>query len=150
MTWDDYFLTIVDAVAKRSTCNRGRSACVIVSEDKCILTTGYVGSPHGLHHCDDVGHKMSIVDGKLHCIRTIHAEANAIAQAAKHGICLRNSTAYITMEPCLNCARLLVQSGIKKVICKYKYHDGQSSRDLFKKANVQLMVKYNKYNKYEE
>ena len=102
--WDQYFLELSDIVASRATCDRGKSGCVIVKE-KRVLATGYVGSPSGLPHCDEVGHLLREVtyeDGvtKQHCVRTIHAEQNALAQAAKHGIAVNGATLYCKMEPC--------------------------------------------------
>jgi len=96
--WDEYFMNIMQAVSTRATCDRGRSGCVIV-RDKHILTTGYVGSPPGLPHCDEVGHQMKTTiheDGHQtqHCVRTIHAEMNAIVQAARIGVSLDGATLY--------------------------------------------------------
>ena len=97
-SWDEYFIQIANTVAQRATCDRGRSGCVI-ARDKQLLVTGYVGSPNGLPHCDDVGHQMRKIiheDGSItnHCVRTVHAEQNAICQAAKLGISLQGSTLY--------------------------------------------------------
>jgi dCMP deaminase len=89
---DNYFLRIVEVVGSRGTCDRGRSGCIIV-KDKNIISTGYVGAPHGLDHCDDVGHL--IIDN--HCIRSTHAEQNAIINAAKNGVKLNGATLYCTM-----------------------------------------------------
>ena len=100
--WDEYFIDVVKAVAKRGTCNRGRTGCVIVKDNQ-ILATGYVGSPIGQPHCDDAGHlieRTKHLDGveRDHCVRTIHAEVNAIIQAAKHGISIDNSFKYHLLE----------------------------------------------------
>jgi dCMP deaminase len=97
-TWDEYFMELANTAAKRATCDRGRSGCVIV-RDKHVLVTGYVGSPLGLPHCDDVGHLLKKVyheDGRItqHCVRTVHAEQNAICQAARLGIALDGGTLY--------------------------------------------------------
>ena len=142
--WDEYFLGIIQEIAKRATCDRGKAGCVIV-KDKRILATGYVGSPSGQPHCDEAGHMMRDVvspDGSMskHCIRTIHAEQNAICQAARFGIPLEGSTLYCKMEPCFTCAKMIVNCGIKKVVCSGRYHAAQSSRELFKKAKVELRV----------
>lgn len=134
-TWQEYFIDVMDAVARRGTCDRGRSGCVIVSVDNRILSTGYVGSPRGLPHCDDVGHEM--VNG--HCVRTVHAEANAIANAARMGISIEGAILYCRMTPCRKCAELIIQSGITKVITQFK-HRGTEGRDLLKKANVELVT----------
>lgn len=152
-SWDAYFLGVTQEVARRATCDRGRSGCVIV-KDKRILATGYVGSPSGLDHCDDTGHMLRDViapDGSIskHCIRTIHAEQNAICQASKFGIPLEGATLYCTMEPCFNCAKMIVNCGIKKVVCQNKYHQGALTRELFKKAKVKLQVISNKIMKYD-
>ena len=143
-SWDEYFIKIMDFVGERATCDRGRSGCVIV-RDKRIITTGYVGSPQGMPHCDEVGHLMQEVlneNGQVsqHCVRTIHAEQNAICQAAKYGISLEGATMYGNMEPCYVCARMIVAVGIKRVVCKKRYHRAQLSRDLFKMAGVELDV----------
>ena len=143
-SWDEYFLGLMDQVGKRATCDRGRSGCIVV-RDKQIVCTGYVGSPPGFPHCDEVGHLMKKVveeDGtsRMHCVRTIHAEQNAICQAAKHGIPLKGSTLYCKMEPCRVCAMLIISVGITKVIAKKKYHAAQETRDMFRQAGVELAV----------
>jgi dCMP deaminase len=141
-SWDEYFMEIAHTVSKRATCNRGRSGCVIV-KDKQILVSGYVGSPVGLPHCDEVGHQMKKMlheDGSIseHCVRTVHAEQNAICQAAKRGIALDGSTLYCRMTPCRVCAMLIINCGIKRVVCEKKYHAGAESEEMFAKAGVKL------------
>jgi dCMP deaminase len=141
-SWDEYFMEIANTVAKRATCDRGRAGCVVV-KDKQILVTGYVGSPKGLPHCDDVGHLMKKViheDGHVsqHCVRTIHAEQNAITQAARFGIALDGSTMYVKMTPCRTCAMLIINTGIKRVVCEKKYHAGAESEEMFRQAGVRL------------
>ena len=141
-SWDEYFMEIANTVSKRATCDRGRSGCVIV-RDRQILVTGYVGSPKGLPHCDEVGHQFRRVvheDGTIseHCVRTVHAEQNAICQAAKLGISLDGATLYCRMTPCRVCAMLIINCGIKRVVCEKKYHDGAESEEMFKMAGVQL------------
>lgn len=143
-SWDEYFLEMADAASKRATCDRGRSGCVI-AKDKRVLVTGYVGSPAGLPHCDDVGHQMKEVvheDGKKtqHCVRTVHAEQNAICQAAKLGVALDGSTLYCRMTPCRVCAMLLINCGIKRVVCEKGYHAGAESEQMFKEAGVKLEI----------
>jgi dCMP deaminase len=134
----------MDEVGKRATCDRGRSGCIVV-RDKQIVCTGYVGSPPGFPHCDEGGHLMKKVveeDGtsRMHCVRTIHAEQNAICQAAKHGISLKGGTLYCKMEPCRVCAMLIISVGITKVIAKKRYHAAQDTRDMFQQASVELVV----------
>ena len=151
-SWDDYFMEVMEAISKRATCDRGRSGCVIV-RDKQILVTGYVGSPKGLLHCDDVGHqfkKMINEDGSIseHCVRTVHAEQNAICQAAKRGISIDGATVYCRMTPCRVCAMLLINCGIKRVVCERKYHAGGESEEMFKKVGIELEYKYNEVQKY--
>lgn len=152
-SWDEYFMELADAVAKRATCNRGRSGCVIV-HNKQILVTGYVGSPKGLPHCDDVGHffkKVYHEDGKVtqHCVRTVHAEQNAICQAAKLGIALDDSTLYCRMTPCRTCAMLIINCGIVRVVCEKKYHAGAESEEMFKKVGIELVYFNEEVEKYD-
>lgn len=136
-SWDEYFLEIAKVVAKRSTCDRANVGAVI-AKNKVILSTGYNGAPRGLAHCDDVGHE--IVDG--HCIRTAHAEANAIAQAAKNGTSIEGSTIYLTISPCYDCFKMMVNAGIKEVIYgnfyMSRYEASQAVLALSKKAGVKL------------
>lgn len=151
-SWDDYFMGIVDAVSKRATCDRGRTAVIIV-KDKRILATGYVGSPMGMPHCDDVGHqikKMVHEDGHIsqHCVRTNHAEVNAIALAARNGISIDGSTLYCKLEPCYTCGKMLINAGIKKVVCQKRYHAAEDTRELFMKAGVKLKVLDENVEKY--
>ena len=143
-SWDQYFLNIVDSVALRASCDRGKSGCVIV-KDKRILATGYVGSPSGFKNCYEVGHLLREViyengETKQHCMRTIHAEQNAIVNSARFGIALDGATLYCTMTPCYVCTMLIIASGIKKVIAKNKYHASQDSITLFSEAGVELVV----------
>ncbi len=143
-SWDEYFIEVSRAVARRATCNRGRSGAVI-AKDKQILVTGYVGSPKGLPHCDEVGHQMKTTiheDGSQtqHCVRTTHAEQNAICQAAKLGIPIEGATLYCKMTPCSVCAKIIINSGISRVVCEGRYHAGKESEGLFKMAGVQLDI----------
>lgn len=150
-SWDEYFMEICRTVAKRGTCDRGRSGCVIV-KDKQILVTGYVGSPVGFPHCDDVGHKMEewTHDGvvRQHCVRTAHAEQNAICQAAKLGVPLEGATLYCKMTPCDICAKMIINSGIKRVVCEKVYHAAQEN-EFYKTAGIQLDVLNEVIEEYE-
>lgn len=151
-SWDEYFIRLADTVASRATCDRGRSGCVIV-KDRQILVSGYVGSPRGMAHCDEVGHLLKQViheDGKVtqHCMRTVHAEQNAITQAARRGIGLDGSTLYCRMTPCRTCAMLIINCGIVRVVCEKKYHAGQETEHMFKEAGVELCFFSEEIQKY--
>jgi len=141
-TWDEYFMEVANAIAKRATCDRGRSGCVIAKNNQ-ILATGYVGAPSGLPHCDDIGHQMRKMlheDGSIteHCVRTVHAEQNAICQAAKKGVAIEGGTLYCRMTPCRTCAMLIINCGIVRVVAEYRYHDAEESEGMFKMAGVDL------------
>ncbi len=151
-SWDDYFLELADAASRRATCDRGKSGCVIV-RDRQVLATGYVGSPSGLPHCDDVGHLMKKViqeDGRTteHCLRTVHAEQNAICQAAKKGIPIEGATVYTRMTPCRTRAMLLINCGIRRVVCERKYQLAEESEQLLAEAGVELEYKYDVRQEY--
>lgn len=142
--WDEYFMQITKAVASRATCDRGRSGCVI-TKNKRILVTGYVGAPEGLPHCDEVGHQMhSVVNENSqisqHCIRTTHAEQNAICQAARLGIALEGATLYCKMTPCYVCAKMIINVGIKRVVCEKDYHAGELTKQIFTQAEIKLEI----------
>lgn len=152
-TWDDYFLEVANAISKRATCDRGRSGCVI-ARDRRILVTGYVGSPAGLPHCDEAGHKFKKTvheDGHVtqHCVRTVHAEQNAICQAAKFGIPIEGSTLYCRMTPCTTCAMLIINCGIIRVVCEKRYHSAEDSEKLFEEAGTVLKYKSRDVQEYE-
>lgn len=116
--WDEYFMNIAATVATRSTCPRKHVGCVIV-RDKTILSTGYNGSVRGLPHCDEVGHMME--DG--HCVRTIHAEINAIIQAAKNGTRVEGAALYVTASPCWSCFKATCNAGVKRIVFGEFYRD---------------------------
>lgn len=152
-SWDDYFMEVADAISKRATCDRGRSGCV-VAKDRQILVTGYVGSPQGLPHCDEAGHELKKLiheDGHTtqHCVRTVHAEQNAICQAAKRGISIEGATLYCRMTPCRTCAMLLINCGIVRVVCERRYHAAAESEELFRQAGMALEYKYEEVQQYE-
>lgn len=151
-SWDEYFMEVMEAISKRATCDRGRSGCVIV-KNKQILVTGYVGSPMGLPHCDEVGHQMKKMlneDGSVseHCVRTVHAEQNAVCQAAKLGISIDGATVYCRMTPCRVCAMLLINCGIKRVVCERRYHAGAESEEMFKKVGIELEYVHDEIQQY--
>lgn len=116
--WDAYFMNIAREVATRSTCARKHVGAVIV-RDKTILSTGYNGSIRGLPHCDDDDHMME--DG--HCVRTIHAEANAIIQAAKNGVAIDGAAIYVTASPCWQCFKAICNSGLRRIVFGEFYRD---------------------------
>ncbi len=118
VSWDEYFMNIAEQVATRSTCSRKHVGAVIV-RDKTILSTGYNGSLRGAPHCDEVGHDIE----NDHCVRTVHAEANAVSQAAKNGVRIDESEIYVTASPCLTCFKLVANSGIRTVYFKEFYRD---------------------------
>ena len=141
-SWDEYFTKIMLEVGTRATCDRGKSGCVIVRNNQ-ILVTGYVGSPVGLPHCDEAGHEMKKMlneDGSAsdHCVRTTHAEQNAICQAAKLGIALEAATLYCRMTPCYTCAKMIINCGIRRVVAVNDYHASKEAKRVFKEAKVQF------------
>ena len=143
-SWDEYFMEIAHAVSARGTCDRGRTAVVIV-KDKRIITTGYVGSAIGMKHCDEVGHQLKEVtheDGRktTHCLRTLHAEVNALCQAARFGVSVDGATLYCKMAPCFNCAKMLVNAGIKRVVCEKDYHEAKDAKQVFDECGVELEI----------
>jgi dCMP deaminase len=151
-SWDDYFMEVANSISKRATCDRGRSGCVI-ARNKQILVTGYVGSPTGFAHCDEVGHQIKRLtheNGEVteHCMRTVHAEQNAICQAAKIGVSIAGATIYTRMTPCRTCAMLLINCGIKRVVCERKYHQGAESEEMFAAAGVELDYKFDEVQQY--
>jgi len=142
--WHKYFFGVVEAIAARSTCDRGRSGALIV-KDRQIVSAGYVGAAVGMPHCDEVGHLMQGVvgeDGKIreHCVRTVHAEANAIAQAAKRGVVVDGAVMYTSMVPCWVCANLIVQSGIIGVLSLNDYWASARTKELFRDLNIDLVI----------
>ena len=119
--WHEYFMNIARQAASRSTCSRKNVGAVIV-RDKTILSTGYNGSIRGMPHCDEVGHDME----NDHCVATIHAEANAIIQAAKNGVRIEDGELYTTASPCWNCFKLIANSGIRRIYFGEFYRDEKS------------------------
>jgi dCMP deaminase len=134
--WDSYFMKIAYAVSERSTCDRAFVGCFLVV-DKRILTTGFNGSPKGQPHCDEVGHLM--VDG--HCVRTIHAETNAIIQAALHGVSTKGSTCYVTHMPCINCTKALINAGIVRLVYDVSYREDKNAMSFLNTAKIKIVHK---------
>lgn len=131
-SWDEYFLKLAMLASERATCPRMHCGCVLV-KDRYVLATGYNGSLPGTPHCYEDG-CMLVND---HCVRTNHAEINAICQASQHGISLANGTAYVTNMPCTNCAKALIAAGIKRVVIFSDYHDTLAEQ-FFNEAGVKL------------
>jgi len=141
-SWDQYFMTITREVAERSTCLRAKVGAVIV-RDRSILATGYNGSPAGLPHCTEAGcliYESTNPDGEVeqNCFRTIHAEINAITQAARNGAAIRDADIYVTHTPCIHCMKVLVNTGIRNVFfgAPYKLH---TVKELLKGARINLV-----------
>ncbi len=132
-TWDEYFMEIARQVAQRSTCPRASVGAVIVRERR-ILTTGYNGAPEGLLHCLEAG---CIIEDD-HCQRSLHAEQNAIIQAALHGVSIAGGTTYITHQPCNTCAKMIINAGLKRVIYAGEYPD-ELARNFLAEAGVELV-----------
>ena len=124
-SWDAYFMTITRQVAERSTCTRAKVGAVIV-RDRSILATGYNGAPAGLPHCTEAGcliyrSQTPMGETEENCFRTIHAEINAIAQAAKNGVSIRDASIYITHTPCIHCFKVLINTGITRIYYEREY-----------------------------
>ena len=118
--WDEYFMSIASVVSTRATCDRLHVGAVIVL-NKTIVSTGYNGSPRGMPHCDDVGHLLKEMGGRMSCVRTAHGEANALAQAARTGARVEGGTIYTTASPCYDCMKLIINSGIARIVCGAPY-----------------------------
>jgi len=144
-SWDEYFLKLSNQVATRSTCPKRNVGAILVRDNR-ILSTGHVGSVKGMKHCDDVGCLISYVydsEGNKHdkCVRTVHAELNALIQCAFHGISSKDATLYVTHEPCDNCAKAIINAGIKKIVVSQMYEDesrAELSRKWFKDAGISV------------
>jgi dCMP deaminase len=126
-------MKIAYAVSERSTCDRAFVGSVLVL-DKRILTTGFNGSPAGQPHCDEIGHL--IVDS--HCVRTIHAETNAIIQAALHGVSTKGATCYVTHFPCINCTKALINAGITRLVYDKAYRLDENALSFLETANIEI------------
>lgn len=134
ISWDQYFMAQSHLLALRSTCTRLMVGATIVRE-KRIIAGGYNGSVSGSVHCMDEG--CYVIDG--HCVRTVHAEANALLQCAKFGVPTENAHIYVTHYPCLQCCKQLIQSGIKKVFYAQDYHNHDYAVELFNEAGVETV-----------
>ena len=139
-TWDVYFMDIADLVSRRSTCLR-RSVGAVLVRDRRLLATGYNGAPSGLRHCLDVGclrEQLGVPSGERHELcRGLHAEQNAIIQAALHGVSVNNATLYCTNQPCVICAKMIINAGINAVVIRATYQD-KLAEDILKEAGIKV------------
>ncbi len=140
--WDTYFMEITHIIAKRSNCLRRHVGAILVKDHR-IITTGYNGAPPGMAHCDDLGgctrQRMGFASGEGHeYCRALHAEQNAVIQAAIMGVSISGATLYCTHSPCSLCARILIGAGIERVVYSGDYPDGLS-KELFKEAGIPLI-----------
>ena len=133
VSWEEYFMNIAKEVATRSTCDR-KHVGALITRDKTILSTGYNGSIRGMPHCDEAGHMME----NDHCVATIHAESNAVLQAAKNGVMIDKAEVYITASPCWPCFKMLANAGIKKIYYGEFYRD-ERIFDVAKKLGIELI-----------
>lgn len=139
-SWDEYFMQIARDVATRATCPR-RSVGAVIALDRRILTTGYNGAPRGLEHCPPGGPEHEWPNGCMqsgHCVRAVHAETNAIVQAALNGVSTRDSTLYVTCQPCNGCAKMIINAGILKVVFDGDYPDA-FAMEMFREAGLEVI-----------
>lgn len=140
-SWDQYFMNIVELVKERSTCLRREVGAVIV-KDKRILTSGYNGAPAGCMHCEEIGclrEQLNVPSGERHELcRASHAEQNAIVQAAMYGVSIKDGTIYVTAQPCVICSKLIINSGIKRVVYRGDYPD-ELSMQLLLEAGIEVV-----------
>ncbi len=141
-SWDEYFMKIAKVVSTRATCDRLHVGAVI-AVDNTQVSSGYNGSPRGTRHCDEYGHILKELGGRFSCVRTTHAEANAIAQAARVGTSVLNGVIYTTASPCYDCMKLIINAGIQKVvygtIYDSRYGLSEESISLAKEANIEII-----------
>jgi dCMP deaminase len=161
---DEYFFNVLDAVATRATCDRGRAGALIVREGR-ILATGYVGAPAGIEHCDVIGHMVErrhswydqtgegqphdLIETE-HCVRTVHAEMNAIIQAARFGPSIAGAKMYCTIFPCYTCAKVIVNAGIVEVKALYDYQLSKMSKDLFDMVKISWSIEKDQEKSYKD
>lgn len=141
-SWDEYFMKLANDVATRTTCLRRGVGCVIVKDNR-ILATGYNGVPSGLRHCCETGclrEKLGVPSGQRHEIcRGLHAEQNAIIQAAKYGINIQGSKIYVNTQPCIVCAKMIINAGIEEIIYQNPYDD-EFARELLQESGIKMRV----------
>ena len=141
-SWDEYFMTLANQVATRTTCIRRAVGCVLV-RDKRILATGYNGAPSGLKHCAEVGclrQQLNVPSGEKHELcRALHAEQNALIQAARYGIPVAGATIYVNTQPCVMCAKMLINAGIKEIVYQNPYPD-ELAMSMLEESGITLRV----------
>jgi len=153
ITREEYYFRVVEAVASRATCDRGRSGAILV-KDQRIIAAGYVGSPSGTLHCDEADHELVKrwdQESTLftnHCERTIHAEMNALIQCARYGPPCDGAAMYSTMFPCYTCAKSLVNAGIREVYALFDYQKSERSKQLFDEVGIKWVIKNEKVMQY--
>lgn len=134
LSWDEYFLAQAELVAQRSSCDRAQVGAVI-TVDRSVIATGYNGGVAGLENCDEDGHKLE--DG--HCIRTVHAEMNAILQCARNGHAMNGATIYVTHYPCLNCMKSLAQAGVKRIVYRNDYRMHAFAEEIARLKGIEII-----------
>lgn len=142
-SWDEYFMQMAELTAQRSTCLRRQVGAVIV-KDKHIIATGYNGAPRGLRHCDEMGgclrQKLGVPSGQRHELcRALHAEQNAIIQAATLGQSVEDASIYITHQPCVICAKMIINAGLKRIVVKEGYPD-ELSVEILDEAGLKIVM----------
>lgn len=142
-TFDQYNMSVARTISARATCDRKHVGAVIVSASGAILSTGYNGAPRGLPHCDDVGHELKDMGGRMSCVRTVHAEKNAIINAARHGVKIEGGLLYTTASPCHDCALAIVNAGLHRVLFAEEYAGRYGAGDtvgaLFKLVGIEFV-----------
>lgn len=141
-TWDEYFMEMASVAAKRSTCLR-RSVGAVIVKNKQILASGYNGTPMGLPHCEEVGclrEQLKVPSGKCHELcRGVHAEQNAITQAAYHGVSVKGATLYCTHQPCVVCTKMLINAGIERIVYANPYPD-ELAQEMMGQSKIHIEI----------
>ncbi len=143
LSWDEYFMQMAELTAKRSTCIRRNVGAVIV-KDKHIIATGYNGAPRGLKHCDELGgclrQKLQVPSGQRHELcRALHAEQNAIIQAATLGQSIEGGTIYVTHQPCVICAKMIINAGLSRIVVREGYPD-ELAKEILDEAGLEIIM----------
>lgn len=144
ISWDEYFMKVAELAAERSTCMRRHVGAIIVKDNR-IIATGYNGAPANMKHCEELPEgclrqALNIPSGQRHELcRAIHAEQNAIVQCARNGISCDEGTVYVTVSPCIICLKILINSGIKRIVT-YDYYPDELSKQMIKDANIEIVI----------